>query len=89
MTRNLLLVAFGMLIMFVLLKILAKNSGTESKTTYNFGRLAKTQQASNLVKTNEFRELVKTEEFKTLVKGLAAEEISYVASTLTNATKIV
>jgi hypothetical protein len=84
MTRNILLVALGMLIMFVLLKIMAKNSGTMSQTTTRFNALAKTQQVANLMRTNEFREVVKTSEFIKFAESLAAEQANILISSLTN-----
>ena len=89
MTRNFLLIALGALIMFVLLKIMAKNSSSSSATTERFKNLAKTQQAVNLVKTNEFRELIKTKEFFSLVASLAKDEMTATSQLLTNTTKIV
>ena len=74
----------GALIMFVLLKILAKTSATSFKTTERLASLVKTQQVANLVRTNEFRELVKTNEFKSFILTLADEQLGYVAQGLTN-----
>jgi len=82
--RNLLWVALGMFLMFIVLKMLASRGDRgSSQTSEKFIALAKTPQAMNLVRTNEFRELVKTTQFRNLVKTLAADEINALSNTLT------
>ena len=80
--KNLLFVALGMFLGFVLIKILASKGEYKSDTTKNFVALAKTGQAMNLTRTNEFRELVKTPEFNRLIKTLADDQINALSNAL-------
>ena len=85
--KNLLWVALGMFIMFIVLKMLSQRGDRgSSQTSEKFIALAKTPQAMNLVRTNEFREIVKTIEFRSLVKTLAEDEINAISNTLTTFT---
>ena len=80
--KNLLFVALGMFLTFVILKILSSNKTGNSNNIQSFIALAKTGEAMNLVRTNEFRELVKTIEFRNLVKTLADDQIIALSNTL-------
>jgi len=68
-------IGLGMLIMFVVLKVLSKSEVTASETTPRLKALLVTQQFANLVRTNEARELVKTQEFKNFTKSLAQDQL--------------
>ncbi len=82
--KNLLWVALGMFLMFIVLKMLSQRGDRgSSATSQYFIALAKTPQAMNLVRTNEFKELVKTMEFRTLIKTLATNELNAISNTLT------
>lgn len=82
--KNLLWVALGMFLMFIILKMLSQRGDRGSSATSQcFIALAKTPQAMNLVRTNEFRELAKSMEFRNLLKTLAADEMNAMANTLT------
>jgi len=76
-------IILGALIMWLLLKIMAKVSDGKSDTTQRFFALTKTQEAHNLVRTNEFRELIKTREFLNLATSLADDQIKIISQTLT------
>ena len=80
--RTWLWILVGALIMFVLLKIAAKTTGTESGMSTRLRDLLRTQQVANLVRTNEFRELVKTNEFKRFASTLASEQLKELSRTL-------
>ena len=80
--RSFLLIVLGMIIMFVILKVLSR-SGAGSDSTNYFKALCDTQEAANLMKTNEFRELVKTTEFINLAGALAEEQVVALSKALT------
>jgi len=83
--RTLLWIFLGMVIMYVLLKVLA-GRGETSNVTQTLSALARTPQTGNLIRTNEFRELVKTQEFKRFVNALALDQLGIVSQTLTGMT---
>ena len=83
--KNLIYVAIGAFLMYIVLKILSSRDVTgSSDTTAQFMALAKTPQMMNLVRTNEARELVKTPEFKQLVKTLANDQAAALSTALLN-----
>lgn len=86
--RNLLFVALGMFLMYILLKILSDRGVTSSSdSTAAFVALSKTGEVMNLVKTNEFREVAKTPEFRKLVTTLADEQINALSKSLVGSIK--
>lgn len=82
--RTFLWIGLGMLIMFVILKVLANTGITKdtSQTTARLKALLVTQQFANLVRTNEARELVKTQEFREFTKSLAADQVIALSKSL-------
>ena len=83
MIKNILYIILGMLIMFVILKLLSSKTLTGTgDTTKALKELAFTGEAYNLIMSNEFRELVKTPEFKKFTKTLAAEQLNILSKTL-------
>jgi hypothetical protein len=80
--KNLLFVALGMFLMYIVLKILSNRTIDNSMTTERLKDLAKTPQAMNVVKTNQFMELVKTPEFRRFVSTLANEQMNAVSNAL-------
>lgn len=82
MIKNILYIVLGMLIMFVILKLLSKTSSGTGNTAAALKQLALTGEAYNLVTSNEFRELVKTPEFKNFTKTLADDQLKVLSKTL-------
>ena len=82
MIKNILYIVLGMLIMFVILKLLSKTLTGTGDTTKALKQLAFTGEAYNLIMSNEFRELVKTPEFKNFTKTLATEQLNILSKTL-------
>ena len=82
MIKNILYIVLGMLIMFVILKLLSKTSSGTGNTTAALKQLAFTGEAYNLIMSNEFRELVKTPEFKNFTKTLADDQLKVLSKTL-------
>lgn len=83
MGRSILLIVIGMVLMYIVLKILSsKTVQPAGASTAAFKKLASTGYAYNLIRTNEFRELVKTPEFRELVRTLAAEQVTALTSAL-------
>jgi len=80
--RNVLLVVAGMIIMYILLKMLSKQTGSDSEAWLRIKDLLKTQQFGNVMKTNEFRELAKTNEFRSVIGTLAEDQLVSVSKTL-------
>lgn len=80
--KNLLFVALGMFLMYIVLKILSNRTIDNSMTTERLKDLVKTPQAVNVVKTNQFMELVKTPEFRRFVSTLANEQMNAVSNAL-------
>ena len=82
MSRTILWIVVGMIIMYILLRI--ASSGTVSNgSNKKLLSLLGTQQVANLTRTNEFREVVKTNEFKSFIATLAKEQTIAVARVLT------
>jgi hypothetical protein len=72
----------GMLLMYVILKIISSKAVEPNLIWNNVKTVLSTQEAKNLVKTNEFRELVKTKPFVNLIGSLAKEQLNDVSKTL-------
>jgi hypothetical protein len=83
--RTILWVFLGMVIMYVLLKVLA-GRGTTSNVTATLTALARTPQVGNLIRTNEFREVIKTQEFLRFANALAQDQLNVVSQTLVGTT---
>jgi len=64
----------GMVVMFVVLKMISRTSETSDTWLYT-KRILASNQFNNLAKTNEFREIVKMPDFTNLLKTLAEEQI--------------
>lgn len=80
--RTFLLILAGMILMYILLKVMSSKEGTTSESWNRIKELMKTQEFNNLIKTNEFREIVKTNEFRGVIGSLATDQISTVSKTL-------
>jgi hypothetical protein len=79
--RTVLLVIGGMIIMYVILRVLS--GAPESTNSWPaIKAMIKTQEFNNIIKTNEFRELAKTSEFRNVVASLAEEQVKAISSTL-------
>ena len=76
------LVLLGMVLMYIILKVMSTGKGESSAISEKFKALIKTQQATNLVRTNEFREIVKTSEFRSLLSVLAEDQLTAISKTL-------
>jgi hypothetical protein len=83
--KTILWVFLGMIIMYVLLKVLAGRGETSNVTT-TLTALARTPQVGNLVLTNEFREVIKTQEFRRFAAALAEDQLKVVSQTLVGTT---
>ena len=83
MIKNILYIILGMLIMFVILKLLSSKTITGTgDTTKKLKALAVAPETYNVVMSNEFRELVKTKEFKDFINTLANEQLTILSKTL-------
>ena len=82
MARSFLLIALGMFLMYIVLKILSSKTVDNSQTSQAVINTLKTQQAANLIRTNEFRELVNTPQFKGMVKTLATKELKALSNAM-------
>ena len=80
--KNLIFVALGMFLMFLLLKIVSSRVVDSSMTTERLKDLAKTPEATNLIKTTQFNSLIKTPEFRAFVSTLAKEQMNAISNTL-------
>lgn len=80
--RTALLIFAGMILMYILLKVMSSKEASTSESWIKIKELMKTQEFNNLIKTNEFREIVKTGEFRSVVATLAEDQILSVSKTL-------
>lgn len=80
--KNLIFVALGMFLMYIVLKIISTRGGDSNMTTERLKDLARTPQAMNVIKTNQFNELTKTPEFRAFVSTLAKEQLSAISNSL-------
>jgi len=80
--KNLIFVALGMFLMYIVLKIISSRGGGSSMTTERLKDLARTPQAMNVIKTNQFNELTKTPEFRAFISTLAKEQLAAVSNSL-------
>jgi hypothetical protein len=79
--RTFLLILLGALIMYVILRVMAKQT-VSSDSTSKLIILLQTQKVNNLIKTNEFREVAKTSEFQDFINTLAEEQLIAVSKAL-------
>ena len=80
--RTILWIILGMVIMYVLLRVLSKKGIVDSNTNTQLKKLLDTPQVGLLIKTNEFRELVKTRQFKDFLISLADDQIQAISQSL-------
>jgi hypothetical protein len=80
-SRAILWIVVGMIIMYLLSKILY-TTGVTAGSSKKLKALLRTQQVANLIRTNEFREVVRTGEFRNYIGTLAAEEALSVATAM-------
>jgi len=80
--RTALLILAGMILMYIILKVISSKDSSTSASWLNIKELLKTQEFNNLMRTNEFREITKTSEFRNVVGSLAEDQILTVSKTL-------
>jgi hypothetical protein len=80
--KNLIFVALGMFLMYILLKILSSRTVDSSMTTERLKDLLKTGEVMNLIKTTQFNEVIKTPEFRAFISTLAKDQLTTVSNSL-------
>jgi len=80
--KNILFVLLGMVLMYIILKLLSKMPDKSSETSAALTKIALSVQFYNLTKTNEFREIVKMPEFKQFAETLAEDQLRTLSQSL-------
>lgn len=87
--KNVLFIALGMFLMYIILKILSSGLAQPvSATTAQIKALVQTPEVANLLRTNEAREVIKTAEFRSFVGSLAKDQITAISKSLLGYTKL-
>jgi hypothetical protein len=84
--KTFLLIVVGMILMYIILKLLSHRTVTENATWDEIKPILTSPQFYNLTKTNEFRELIKMPETKKVIKTMAEDQVTLLAQSLFNKT---
>jgi hypothetical protein len=82
--RTFLLILVGMILMYIILKLLSHKTVSTDSTWQEIKPILTSSQFYNLTKTNEFRELIKMPETKKVIETMANDQVTLLAQSLFN-----